>query len=565
MSDINIRIGGDNSDYRRVLNESEVSSAEFNKRVAAQTAAVLGAESRLAEMRGRNDTLRAAGFNKDIFLQREILSLKSEISAMEEGSLAQTEKKIVLEEKVLQLEQVIASQKVESSAAVATQNAGLVDATAKAVTLKEAFKSMGVTIKGAGIGVAFAALIAGAKESINQATALRDKLRETGAPIDGATRSMASFGDGLKGVKQFGIDAVGFLIGGFTQLGDLIGSTINRVRGISEAEENRMAAIADETERALARIAAAKQKFQEENTPEKMAEREKEALAKRIEQWEAYLDEVGKKQKTADDQSRDRRQKNFDLQQQADEAHLQAVADNIEMLRLEAKAVSGLTADETKRLEVLKLITKQREIEEQITTLLSLNKRTPAEEKQLQLLISQSDEITKQINLLNNGVVPAVEAVVDAEKKVTAEKKKQYDIAVKQTGRGDQELSDRELQRKITNISRDIAARSAGLLGGWGGPTALGSLQDGMIAPQSIERNQARAELDFRSQVRRVAANQGEGAAFSQFPGLSEQRLREILQTAPGTRDVVDELKTLNGQLKRGIPTVLFGTDEGGA
>jgi len=557
MSDINVRIGGDNSDYLRVLNQSEVSSAEFNKRVAAQTAAVVGAESRLAEIRGRNDTLRAAGFNQDIFLQREILALKAEIATMEAGSLAQTEKKIILEGKVLQLEQIIASQKVENATATRAQSAGLEEATTKAVTLKDALKSMGVTIKGAGIGAAFALLISGAKEAIANATALRDKLRETGQPIDSATRSMAAFGDGLKGIKQFGIDAVGFLIGGFTQLGDVIGSAINRVRGISEAEENQIAAIADETERVLARIAVAKKKFEEENTPEKRAAREKQALADQEQAWKDYLAEVGRLQKAAADKQAAEGDRAMEIADAYWNSQKKAIEDNRELLILQAKSVTGLTVEEAKRLKILELQAKQLLINAEIDELLLRKKvqgLNPAEQQRLNSLIKQNGIIESQIANVGKvkdavaEITPVIESNIEAWRK--------FQQAITSTGRGDGELSDRELQRKISNIQQDLFQRQLNSQGGG---------FDFFLEPQKNNLRQTRAELDLRNRVRSQAGAFGEDRAFAMNPGLTEQRFREILQgidtsTTGKLATAIDKLnQRLDGPLLATLKPSPFG------
>jgi len=108
---------------------------------------------------------------------------------------------------------------------------------------------------------------------------------------------------------------------------------------------------------------------------------------KNTQRLKGEVDEINKK--NAAELAKER-QVDFDLQQKADEAHLQYVSENREMLLLEAKSVQGLTVDEAARLDVLKLIVKQRNEEEQITTLLALNKRTPQEEALLQSLIQQS-------------------------------------------------------------------------------------------------------------------------------------------------------------------------------
>ena len=106
-----------------------------------------------------------------------------------------------------------------------------------------------------------------AQEAIKGAQATRDELEKMGKPIDGATASLAAFGDGLADLQKGAVTAVGFLVGGFTQIGDLIGSGINRLRGISEADEKAGEVAARNAEKAAAALA----KLQAENSPEKLA------------------------------------------------------------------------------------------------------------------------------------------------------------------------------------------------------------------------------------------------------------------------------------------------------
>lgn len=152
------------------------------------------------------------------------------------------------------------------------------------------------------------------------------------------------------------------------------------------------------------------------------------------------------------------------------------------------------------------------------------------------------------------------EDAAKAEKEITEEKTKQYEINSK--GRGDTELSDRELERKISNINAELEAARAASQGTFLGPLAFSTQSTALSDYQRSQAARAQQELDFRRQVRQVAATSGEEAAFRQFSGLSEQRLREILQSAPGTQDVVAELKKLNGHLNRGIKTAVTTSED---
>lgn len=114
-----------------------------------------------------------------------------------------------------------------------------------------------------------------AGEAIKNAQQVRDEMEKIGRPVDNATRTLANFGDGLADVKKLAVDSVGYLVGGYTQLGDLIGSGINRLRGISEAQEN----MAMQGVRALAEEQKAIAKAREENSPDKLAAAEQKLKA----------------------------------------------------------------------------------------------------------------------------------------------------------------------------------------------------------------------------------------------------------------------------------------------
>ncbi len=123
-----------------------------------------------------------------------------------------------------------------------------------------------------------------------------------------------------------------------------------------------------------------------------------------------------------------------------------------------------------------------------------------------------------------------------------------FEVLIGSKGRGDTQLSDRELERKIANIQSELSASAGQSLGRFQGSAGTGS-SDFLTQQQVGAANQAQAELDFRRQVRQSASVNGEDAAFRQFGGLTEQRFREILQAASSNSDVVAELKRTNAIL----------------
>lgn len=101
----------------------------------------------------------------------------------------------------------------------------------------------------------------------NEAQQTRAELEKLGSPIPAATASLATLGDAFDGLGRLAGLTVGTILSGWQQLFDVGGSLINRLRGISEAQENirtTAARAADEEERQLAAA-------REANSPEKIA------------------------------------------------------------------------------------------------------------------------------------------------------------------------------------------------------------------------------------------------------------------------------------------------------
>lgn len=237
-----------------------------------------------------------------------------------------------------------------------------------------------------------------------------------------------------------------------------------------------------------------------------------------------------------------------------DEESAQHVKDNHELLVLEAKLKTGtLLPAERARLDILRLENKEKVIQANLNLLLSKPiKEWTEQDKQMFLsLQGQSKEIEKQI-ALKQELIDAGNNQVKVEKAVAEEvhygtaalqsfvkEWTGWEQAIKSTGRGDRELSDRELERKIQTIQRDLFARSSAVTGR--------ASADFFTGPQRFNLTQAVSELDLRRRVRSQAMAFGEGAAFNMNPGLSEQRFREILQgidmsTAGKLASAVDKL-----------------------
>lgn len=278
----------------------------------------------------------------------------------------------------------------------------------------------------------------------------------------------------------------------------------------------------------------------------------------------------------ADDAEADRkaRQSEYDFAQDVEQKRLAYLDQNFERLSLEAKSVRGLTQEETARLAELRLITKQLEIESQIRTLLSLEKRTPEEEAALTLLFRQNDQLTAQIAAkqqlteVTGQQVAAEEAVGEAigfalgKLKSFVAEWTGFTISVQTMGRGNAELSDRELQRKAANLRSDIAERQRremqrGAIAGIGGNADL------MLPGQQITLSQLQNELRLRDEVRRAVDSFGEDRAFQMFQ-LTEQRFADILRGTTEdqrlARQTADGITELNNRLRAGIPVINLNT-----
>jgi len=133
-------------------------------------------------------------------------------------------------------------------------------------------------------------LIRGFMLATENAQKLREESERLGRPLDYATASVAKLGDAFDQAKQFGADSATFILSGYTMIGDEIGKLINRVRGVTEAQEvfaERAAKGAEEAEKRLA-------KAREANDPDKIREAERRLADARIEAAMKNADEVGK-------------------------------------------------------------------------------------------------------------------------------------------------------------------------------------------------------------------------------------------------------------------------------
>jgi hypothetical protein len=210
-------------------------------------------------------------------------------------------------------------------------------------SVKDGFKGIGISIKGAGIGIVIGAIVAATRQAINEAQALRTEYEKIRKPLDEGRAALARWGDGIDFIKKTAKDTFSYLLGNIAQTSEMVGSFINRMRGISEVQEK----IAEAGEReADYQEARAKRLKEEQFDREKIL-----GLAK----------EVGEAQrKAAFDALNDEKQwsalveKNIQLRLQINELQRTGHADTVKFQQLQKELIEQNTALRAKDLQLVK-------------------------------------------------------------------------------------------------------------------------------------------------------------------------------------------------------------------
>lgn len=242
-----------------------------------------------------------------------------------------------------------------------------------------------------------------------------------------------------------------------------------------------------------------------------------------------------------------------------DEETWKYMQDNRELLELEAKLKTGtLLPVERARLDILRLQTKEKDLQWEKDALLAKGAAnwTEADRQRYQSLVNQGKQLEQQV-ALKQQVIDATKEQVKVEEAVAeeihygtaalksfVEKWTGWQQSIATVGRGDKELSDRELERKIRNIRSDIFQRELATQNGG---------YDFFLSPQRSNLSQALAEQRFRNNVRNSASFFGEDRAFEMFPGLTEQRFQEILSTRSADDRLVDRIEKLSDRQEAGL------------
>lgn len=449
---------------------------------------LFSAMDRLTAVQQRAQLERVANYRPEIILQREILGLKQTIANIEGTTTAKLEAQIILTQKQLQLEKMIAAERSKSAVDFSSVASGTAKATERADGLG---KSMGRLVSVAGV-------------------------------LKGAFTSLVGIGSSLFAPAI--ADRLARLVTGFSKAQEAALEKTVELTGKA----------ADEQERALEKLRAAKQRESDESV--ERSNREYELIRD-------ARDQAREEDLAAE---RSYRQSLYDIQQSADQAHLQHVQENLELLTLEAKAKRGLTEEEAKRLQVLRDQRSELDRQQQITTLLSLNQRTPEEEAVLQKLIAQSVALKEQLGT-EKEIVEVVKKRRKAEEEAARAK---WAGSIRVEGRADTELSPRELQRKIDLLEQDIFNREFNLRNnGWIGP---GAPYDPLLEMQRPALAGALAEQRRQEDTRRNVSAFGEDRAFAMFGG-TETEFLQILRGLTNEEKTVKALEDIGSKLERGL------------
>lgn len=475
--------------------------------------------------------------------------------------------------------------------------AALGDANMQVNKFQRMVKQAGVSIgRGLGLGAVIFQVIRFGKEAVDAAQKTRDEFDKIGQPVDKVTRQLAEVGDAFQNINKVGAKTVGYLIGGWTQLFDVIASGVNRIRGISEAQENaavKAAQAAASAEKSLA-------KARLDNSPEKIAAAELQLAKARRDYAYAAADGEGKinillkenleiraRVAAFGEQSIKGAQARIDLEKNltdlmtvgADVAQKDADAKKKSADEL-AKKADELTKKAKERYDVETKLTEQRiealHGEEKIAVEIQVINQLKKE--QSAFLKDSTDWLEKQVDIndanakLESMRVDLANEQAAAEARITDEKKKQSEreAVIAKAKKGG--LSDAEIEQVLSgkmptrggsqfatsSIFNDVSdATLAEIIRrekeAVAKPIQRGNLTEGISRAQHQMRlDAAISQQDFRAKFRAdLAAGGTEGAlqAFKGDPMLFDRVLQTLTQGPDKQDKIIDTLQKTNNLL----------------
>lgn len=401
-------------------------------------------------------------------------------------------------------------------------------------------------------------LIRGFMLATENAQKLREESEKLGRPLDYATASVAKLGDAFDQAKQFGADAATFIVSGYTMIGDEIGKVINRVRGVTEAQEvyaERAAKAAEEAEKRLA-------KAREANDPEKIREAERKLADARIEAAMKNADEVGKvfllmqrelaiKEEIA--RVGEKTVKGIELQGQLEKTRAEIIAENRKDQEKLAKENEKLVEEDFKAIdETLAAREKLKKLKFDALTATEqeviLQRELYDLEKEFRKVKADGLETTDvEIQLLEKGnqlakvrADIAKQTADEGERGVQAEVQKNRVMAFR-GGATFNEQSDETL-REIIRRNQEQATRLQAE--GIGQPQFVASLNLGEASRLRFEAQNAQAILDAREELRRNVRMMGvEGArqTFRGDPIVFESMVQRFVEDTRSTQEIQRE------------------------
>jgi len=523
------------------LAKSGVIMAETPTKMARASAdafkEIFTAEDRLSQFRAAESFRRMTDEEKLSLLRHEALGLLNQIQSSEGQSAERTGLQLEYEKKkgaIYELNQKLVTSSTaavrEQTAEIAQQPGLLGKVSAFADGIKNSFKEMGLTLKGIGIGVLVAQVVSLGREAIENAQKTRDEYLAAGKQVDSATRSMAALGDAIGGVRELAVKSVGFLIGGWTQIGDLIGTGINRMRGISEAQE----AIAE------------------------ASEREAEAAEKRLKTRKEELfnaEAVARLRKTNDEAER---KAAFEKLSAAEQINALLAEENRLRALMAGTSKNNLIYEESRA----KLLTVTNE---RMTISAQLSKEVADNYERVEKALNDFFAPLDTVKVKKKETVALVEKQVAKEKEVTAEMKEQAVEAAKAAataaaeearknhigfnivGRPDEDLTDRVLEEKARTLAQSIFARERSLRER--GPM-VGGAYDPFLGLEKNQLQATQAELRARQNIRTQVARFGEDGA-ARFYGGNIPEFERLLEFARNTPADSKNLSTIARVLDR--------------
>jgi len=521
------------------LAQSGVIMSDAPKKMAKASAdafkEIFTAEDRLSKFRAAESFRRMTDEEKLSLLRHEALGLLTQIQSSEGQSAERAGLQLEYEKKkgaIYDLNQKLVTSSTaavrEQTAEIAQQPGLLGKVSAFADGIKNSFKEMGLTLKGIGIGVLVAQVISLGREAIENAQKTRDEYLAAGKQIDSATRSMAALGDATGSVRDVAVKSVGLIISGWTQIGDLIGTGINRMRGISEAQEA---------------IAAA-------------SEREAEAAEKRLKTRKDELlnaEAVARLRKTNDEAER---KAAFDKLSAAEQINVLLAEENRLRALMAGTSKNNLIYEESRAQ--LMTVTNER-----MTISARLSKEVADTHERVEKALTDFFEPLDKVNVKKKETIALVEKQVAKEKEVTAEMKEQVVEAEKSAaaaaaevsslrigfqirGRGDESISDLALEDKIRTLTQSVFNRERYLRENPANASsvAAGGHYDPLYGFEKNQLSAAQAELRARQNIRTQVARYGEDGAARFYSGNIPE-FERLLEFARNTSEDSKNLKRI--------------------